>query len=744
MNSSPSQIIQKNIVLVGAGNAHLRFLKMHEMAPIPGVTVTLINDMPVVPYSAMVPGYITRDYQKKDVTIDLVRLCANLGVRLVVADAEGMNTENNLIQCKNRPDIRYDVVSLGIGSLPIIPESLRIAGNSIPMRPLGQLIQQLDLIEEQLRINPKAYNLVLVGGGASGCELSLAIGKRFANYPSLQITLIHNQSRLMNGFPEKVAKQFLKLMIDRGIKVYLESQISGGNENFLDMGQGNRLAYDAVIWATNAGASNIISKSGLTTNPDGFLLVKDTLQSVSEPSVFGTGDCISLQNHPGLSKNGVYAVRQGLILFENIRNFLFDRSLIPFKPQRICLSMLNTSDSEGILSYGPISWKSRLIRKLKDYIDRRWMENFQTLQAADTPINVSANTPAMRCGGCGSKVAGDVLSAVLKRIDTGKDQRILFGCDAADDAAVYRMQPELYGKDPSSLVEVQTVDHFKSFTDDPYLFGQVAALHAVSDLYAMNARPFSALAIATLPYGRGPIQEGMLFELLTGAVTVLRRLGITLAGGHTTEGSELALGFSVTGFAEEDRLFTKSRLQTGDCLVLTKPIGTGALLAAWMRGECNAEWLVPLKNGMLQANDKAAQVFAKFQVSSCTDVTGFGLAGHLLEMLDASDVSASLDYDSVKCYPGFLNLAKSGILSTLHPDNAKTGCRILCQEKPPEWLFDPQTSGGLIAGVKEKDLSAVLKDLHGFGYTEACCIGKIISNDPVNKPSIYLAPSVLG
>src|SRR5208283_4980310 len=149
------------------------------------------------------------------------------------------------------------------------------------------------------------------------------------------------------------------------------------------------------------------------------------------------------------------------------------------------------------------------------------------------------------------------------------------------------------------LVEVQTVDYFKAFLDDPYLFGRIAALNAVSDVYAMNARPFTALAIATLPCARGPVQEAQLFELLSGAVESFRRLGVVLTGGHTTEGSELAVGFAVTGFAEEDRLFRKSNLHPGDRLILTKPLGSGALLAAWMRGACRARWFEKLVHGLL-------------------------------------------------------------------------------------------------------------------------------------------------
>jgi selenide,water dikinase len=342
----------------------------------------------------------------------------------------------------------------------------------------------------------------------------------------------------------------------------------------------------------------------------------------------------------------------------------------------------------------------------------------------------------MRCGGCGSKISSDVLSAVLKRLDIPDDPRVLLGCRAGEDAAVHRVRPELFGTDPERLVEVQTVDYFKAFVDDPYLFGRVAALNSVSDLYAMNARPFSALAIATLPYARGPIQEAQLYELLCGAVESLREAGVVLTGGHTTEGSELALGFAVTGFGEEGQLFQKGRLQPGDRLILTKPLGSGALLAAWMRGECRAAWFEPLVAVLLRSNAAAAAVFREIGVVACTDVTGFGLAGHLLEMLDASRVSARLSTADVPLYRGFEEVVARGIVSSLHRDNAKVGCRV--NGAAPAWLFDPQTSGGLLGAVAEPLVAGTLERLRQAGCAEAAVIGEVIPVEGDHLPEILL------
>src|SRR5438270_3436713 len=182
----------------------------------------------------------------------------------------------------------------------------------------------------------------------------------------------------------------------------------------------------------------------------------------------------------------------------------------------------------------------------------------------------------------------------------------------------------------------------------------------------------------------------MLYDLLCGATHSLRQLGLMLMGGHTTEGSELALGFAVTGYAEEDRLFQKSKLRVGQRLVLTKPLGSGALLAAWMRGQCGAAWFTRLIQGMLLPNKQASEVLARHGVEACTDVTGFGLAGHLLEMLDASNAAARLEAAQVPLYDGFTAVVGRGIVSSLHRDNAKVACRVQGPPTSPAWLFDPQ------------------------------------------------------
>ncbi|MCE9583179.1 MAG: selenide, water dikinase SelD [Planctomycetes bacterium] len=730
MDPTAAAPIQKNVLLVGAGNAHIQFVKMFGMSPAPGVAVTLVCDFPAVPYSAMVPGHIGGDYTRDEITIDLGRLCRVSGVRFVGEAATAIDLAKRTVSFAARPELAWDVLSLGLGSLPALPPGLENSPSMWRMRPLGTTIDRLDALEKDLRAAPRPFHLAIAGGGASGCELALAIHRRFTKVPGFRLTVIQGNPRLLPTFPAKAAKILEREFVQRGIALRVGTRISGGDAGSLELDGKERVPVDAVLWATTAAPPSLLRSTGLPLDPGGFMPVHDTLQSVANPAVFGTGDCIAFVSHPRLPRNGVYAVRQGGILFRNLLSFLHERPLEPFVPQRFTRNILNTSDGQAVYTYGPLCWKSRRARVLKDGIDRAWMDKFTKFAPMGEAAGGGEEAGAMRCGGCGSKIAGDVLSAALKRLDVGEDARIIVGVRGGEDAAVHRMRPELFGKEPAKLVEVQTVDFFKAFTDDPFVFGRIAAIHAVSDIHAMNARPFSALAIATLPYARGPVQGAMLFELLSGAVQSLRAMGVTLTGGHTTEGAEMALGFSVTGYGEEDALFRKGGLRPGDALILTKPVGTGALLAAWMRAECRAEWLEAATRSMLLPNGAAAEIFARHGVRGCTDITGFGLGGHLLEMLDASGAGARLNAARVPRFAGFEDVVARGIVSSLHRDNAKVACRVQSAGSPPAWLFDPQTAGGLLAGVEAARAGGVVEELVKAGYVEAAIIGEVVAGAP--------------
>jgi selenide,water dikinase len=280
---------------------------------------------------------------------------------------------------------------------------------------------------------------------------------------------------------------------------------------------------------------------------------------------------------------------------------------------------------------------------------------------------------------------------------------------------------------PAGMAVVQSVDHFRAFLDDPFVFGEIAAAHALSDLHAMGARPWTALAVAAVPYTSGDKMRVELANMLEGASGVLAADGCALVGGHSAEAAEPALGFAVTGLADPARLLLKSGLRPGDVLVLTKPLGTGIVLAGHMRGLVRAGWLTVAIQSMRTSSGAASRILREHGAVACTDVTGFGLAGHLLEMLRASQMAAVLWAERLPILPGALELAARGVESTLAPANRRLLPGVGADARTA-LLFDPQTSGGLLAGIAPDRVEACLTTLRAAGIA-AAVIGTVEHGD---------------
>jgi selenide,water dikinase len=343
-------------------------------------------------------------------------------------------------------------------------------------------------------------------------------------------------------------------------------------------------------------------------------------------------------------------------------------------------------------------------------------------QLASPEVVRQLSSRAMRCAGCGSKVGATVLDRVLSRLSPVRGDDVLAGLDTREDASIERVPP--------GMVAVRTVDAFRAIVDDPYLFGQIAANHCLGDIYAMGAEPRTALAIVTLPLGAEDKMEALLEELLTGAVRTLNDADTALVGGHTTEGADLSLGLAVSGVGDPDQLLRKGGMQPGDRLVLTKPIGTGTLFAAHMRRKAKGRWIDAAMDSMLVSSKVAAAALRQCGATACTDVTGFGLAGHLLELARASGVDARLALGSVPLLDGAGETVAAGLLSSLHPDNLRLGRAIANPEDGaanPLYpiIFDPQTAGGLLASVPAAEADRCVDELRARGYAAAAIVGTV-------------------
>jgi selenide,water dikinase len=451
-----------------------------------------------------------------------------------------------------------------------------------------------------------------------------------------------------------------------------------------------------------------------------------------------------------LEKAGVFAVRMGPVLAENLRRSLLNQPLKAYRPQRRWLALISTGDRHAIASRGALFARGDWVWRWKDRIDRRFMERFGDLPAMDEmqgknkpvadpiPLEVAEQTQAisalaMRCGGCGAKVGASVLSRALARVQPIQREDVLIGLADPDDAAVLRVPP---GK-----AVVQTVDFFRAFIDDPWVFGRIAANHALGDVFAMGAEAQSATAIATVPPGLEAKVEDTLFQMMSGAVSVLNEASCALVGGHTGEGRELALGFAVNGLMDETLagVMTKGGLRPGDALILTKPMGTGTLLAAHARLAAKGRWIDAALDSMQVSNRAAAACLMAHGARACTDLTGFGLLGHLVEMTKPSGVDAELELDALPLLDGARETAAAGILSSLQPANVRLRRALRNQEAAlghPAYplLFDPQTAGGLLASVPAERAEACLAELRRLGYRHAAAIGRVLPQGEAVEP----------
>lgn len=749
MNQSAIPVV-KDVVLVGAGHAHVTVLRNLGMAPQPGVRVTLISREVHTPYSGMLPGLVAGVYPFDEAHIDCGPLTVFAGARLYQDEVTGLDLAGKRVLCKGRPPVPYDVLSIDIGSTPAAGAVAGQEAYAVPVKPIDGFLRRFERVRETVRAADGKASIAVVGGGAGGVELMLALERRLredvraagGDGTGLSFTLISGSPALLPAMPARMGTHLQATLQARGIAVVCGSRVTELEAGHLRLADGRTLPADIVFWTTQAKPAPWLRETGLALDADGFIRVGATLQSVSHPDVFAAGDIATMEGAPR-PKSGVFAVRQGKPLSENLRRLVAGRRLTPHRPQRDAMYLLATADGRAIGTRNGFVFEGAWVWRWKDRIDRRFMQMFNALPEmpaaalaapsgiADDKAIAEISAAAMRCGGCGAKVGASVLSRTLGALVPASRPDVVLGLDAPDDAAVIDTG--------GAQLSVHTVDYFRANIDDPYLFGKIAANHALGDIYAMGAAPQSALAIATVPYGLEAKVEADLSAMMTGANAVLREAGCALAGGHTSEGAELALGFALTGLVARDAVIRKGGLAPGDALILTKPIGTGALLAAHMRAKAKARWVFGAIAHMQVSNGPAAAILRAHGARAMTDVTGFGLIGHLAEMLRASTCAARLSLPAVPLLDGLMETIGRGIFSSLQPQNVRLRRAISNFEEAaaaPAFpaLFDPQTAGGLLAGIPRDQASLCLSALHAAGYERARVIGFVEPLGPGETP----------
>lgn len=713
----------RDVVMVGGGHTHALVLRKWGMRPVPGARLTLIHPGPTAAYSGMLPGHIAGHYTRAQLEIDVVRLARFAGARLIVGKASGVDTQAKTVHVPGHGDVSYDILALDVGVTSEMPQIPGFTDHVLPAKPLDVLADGWETFAQTATQGAK---ICVIGGGVAGAELALAAQHRLRHL-SPEVTLIE-RGEALTALPDRIAGIMRTALTDAGATLIEGVGVTAVEAGSLLLEDGRALPFDCAIGAAGARPHDWVAEMGLKTE-NGYLVVDDTLRSVEDPTVYASGDCAHL-GHAPRPKAGVFAVRAAPFLAHNLAADLTGSQRRRFNPQGDYLKLISLG---GKVAFGEklgVHMKGSWVWRWKDQIDQSFMKRLSDLPEMTRPrAPAHAATGVAQalkgpppCGGCGAKLGAEVLGHGLSQLP--KPQRADVALGAGDDAAVLTV---------GGAQQVISTDHLRAFTADPILHARVAALHAMGDIWAMGATPQAALSQITLPALSLDLQRRTLAEITAAAASVFQTAGADIVGGHTSQGTELQIGFTVTGLLDRAPLSAKGA-KPGDALILSRPLGTGVILAAEMAAKAPGPVVIQAWHQMATPQGDAAQVLAP-KAHAMTDVTGFGLAGHLWEMIQDAELRATVNLAAVPLLPGALELAESGVASSLLPENRADLEGILTLNTAHEALLcDPQTAGGFLAAVPSDAADALTQRLGAMGHRAA-----VIGHLEAGAPGITLA-----
>jgi len=712
--------LTRDLVLIGGGHAHALVMRRWGMKPLPGARLTVINPGPTAPYTGMLPGHVAGHYSRDDLDIDLVRLARFCGARLIDGAVDALDADARVMHIEGWGDLKYDVASLDVGITAEMPEIEGFADHGTGAKPLGQYANRWRAFLRAVEVGDTAPEVAVIGGGVAGVELSLAMAHALRNVSKRPVITVLEAADQTTGTGPKARARLMQAMDALGVTLRTGAQVERIAADHVALLDGSRIAAAFTVASAGARPHAWIADTGLPLE-NGFVRVTETLSVEGYDTLFAVGDCAHLTHAPR-PKAGVFAVREAPILHDNLRAVLTGGKMRAFHPQKHYLKLISLGGKSALAERGGLTVSGPLLWRWKDHIDRSFMDKLTDLPAMPAPRlpavrALGGDTAKPLCAGCGSKIAGDSLAQALTVLPPRARADVL--SRPGDDAAILAH---------GARKQVMTTDHLRAFTADPVTLTRIAAVHALGDIWAMGASPQAALSSVTLPRMSRTLQARTLAEVLRTASEVMHAAGADLVGGHSTMGSETVIGFSLTGLCDGDPI-GHDGAQPGDALILTRPIGTGVILAAEMAGQARGTNVQAMLRRMGTPQGDAAAILSGAQ--AMTDVTGFGLAGHLLAICKSSGVGAQIVLDAVPVYDGALDLSAAGHFSSLHADNLRSAPVTYHDPQDPKFalLHDPQTAGGLLAAVPANQADFLIERLCAAGHV-AARIGRFTDDAP--------------
>lgn len=701
-----------DVVLIGGGHAHALLLRAWRTADAPGARLTLINPEPTAAYTGMLPGHIAGRYPRAALDIDLVKLCRRAGARLILGAADGIDRAARRIHVQGRGEIAYDLASLDIGVTSGPSDIPGLAAHAHAAKPLGPFADAwaawcarvAEALGAKEGLGDKdglsgalaeqggddaGASAAVIGGGVAGVELALAMAHRLRTIGATpQVSVIDAREPLAE-LGASARRGLLAALDAAEIRLEAHAPVADVRADAATLSDGRVIPSRFTVAAGGARPHRWLAATGLT-DAAGYVPVDATLRSLIDPNIFAVGDCAHLSHAPR-PKAGVFAVRQAPILRGNLIAALTGAKPQPYRPQRDYLKLISMGGPRAMADKWGFRFEGDWVWRLKDRIDGAFMATLD-----ETPAPTPPQDQAL-CGGCGAKIGREALAAALG-VDAGAA-----GAGFGEDAAQLRI---------GDATQVLSVDQLRAITLDPGLMARIAAIHALGDVWAMGAQPQAALANIILPPLGPRLQQEALREATEAARAVFSAAGAELVGGHSGLGAEMSIGFTVTGLAGR-RPTTLVGAQPGDALLLTKPIGTGVVLAAEMMRRAPGRAVAAAYASMTAPSGVAAEILGP-AAHAMTDVTGFGLANHLAGLLCASGVGGRVRLGAVPVLDGAEDLAEAGVASTLAPQNraAAMAAGVVGPDTARfDLTLDPQTAGGLLAAVPATEVAGLLERL---------------------------------
>lgn len=670
-----------DLVLVGAGHAHVEVLRRLALRPEPGLRLTLVTRAPTTPYSGRVPALIRGEYGPRDAEIDLGPLTAAAGARLVVGVATGLDLGARTVAVEGRPAVRFDLLSLDIGGVPSMPAG-DAAGDGIGVKPIGALLAALAGLEQALGAGGR---LALVGGGAAGTELALALAARFGR--RVRLTLVCDTPEPLSDAPAKARAVVRAALAEAGVELVCGVRAVSHAGGKLVLSDGSVLEVARVVWATPVRGPALLAESGLACDAAGCVVVEPSLRSRSHDFVFAAGDCAAIAAAPR-PKAGVWAVRAGPVLAANLRRAARRRRPRAWRPQARALAILGLGHGRAVAWRGGVAASGRVVAWCKDWLDGRFLRRYAAEALPWRPADAGPARVAL---------------------------------DLADLTVIAHRTVSAGLELPAGARLVQQGLHLLAPVADPYDFGRIAAARALAALHAAGARPWTAVAVVAPEPGAEAAARADVLALLQGIESVLEADGARLVDGVAAPSGVASVSLMLTGVVAANKAATGSR--AGDALILTRPLGSGLLLHGARTGLVMAGDMLGAVARMTESSAAAAGVLRDHEAAGCVAVGESGVIGALTALLRAANLVAVLWPGALPALPGALALARR--LGLRREAAANLGAWPDAPDRPEVTLLaDPQLAGGLLACVPGARAETCLHALQRAGY-EAAIIGAV-------------------